>query len=119
MDPRTLEEFGLTPNEAKVYLSLVVHGPSTASAVTRDSGLHRVLVYDVLVRLSEKGLVGSVVKAGSKVFEAASPKELVDRLDRAEEEVNAKRKRLQQVYPSLMVLFSNVKEKQGVFFFKG
>ncbi len=119
MDSVTLEEFGLTPNEAKVYLSLVRKGPSNASLVVSETGLHRVLVYDVLGRLVEKGLVGSVIKADTKLFEAASPKELVDWLDRKETELSDKRKRLQQIYPELMELFSNVKEKQGVFFFKG
>lgn len=119
MDGKSLEEFGLTPNEAKVYYSLIKLGPSSAADVVKDSGLHRVLVYDVLSRLSEKGLVGSVIKSKAKVFEAASPKELLDWMDRKEEEIKSKKRRLQQVYPELMELFSNIKQKQGVYFFKG
>jgi len=119
MDSRLLEEFGLTPNEAKVYYALIKLGPSNAAEVVKDTGLHRVLVYDVLTRLAEKGLVGSVLKAKAKVFEAASPKELLDWMDRKEEGLKARKRRLQQVYPELMELYSNIKEKQGVYFFKG
>ena len=52
MDLAVLESCGLTRNEAKVYFSLLKLGPSEASRIVSDSGLHRVLVYDVLGRLS-------------------------------------------------------------------
>lgn len=119
MDARELEAFGLSKNEAKVYLSLVRHGASSAAEVVKDTGLHRVLVYDVLDRLTEKGLAGSILRVEKKFFEAAPPQELLERLKREEESIQFKKKELGRLLPELSELFSNIKQKQGVFFFKG
>ena len=119
MDIQALEGFGLTKNEAKVYYALIKLGSSDAASIAKDTAIHRVLVYDVLERLQEKGLVGSVTRTKKKMFEAAHPKELIDFLERQETLLKEKKQRLQQIYPELMTLYSNIKEKKGVYFFKG
>lgn len=52
-----LQEFGLDPKEAKVYLTLATRGASRASAVASQAGLARVDTYRTLTRLMERGIV--------------------------------------------------------------
>jgi sugar-specific transcriptional regulator TrmB len=50
-------EYGLTPNEVKVFLQLSRFGPDTASGVSRSLGLPRTEVYGIISGLQSKGLV--------------------------------------------------------------
>jgi sugar-specific transcriptional regulator TrmB len=119
MDWQELAGLGLSRNESKVYLSLCRLGPSTASVVAKDCGLHRVLVYDVLGRLAEKGLTGEIFKDGHKVFQPASPAHLQDWLDLQEKELGHKRAVLKQAYPHLLQMQALASEGETVSFFKG
>ncbi len=67
-----LEEIGLSPAEARVYLSLLQGGPSTAASVASAIGLPRTGVYPTLCSLADRGLVQSSAGYPSK-FAAVSP----------------------------------------------
>ena len=111
MDPiteETLVRTGLSKNEAKVYLTLLKLGKATAVEITRMSKVHRVNVYDVLERLIEKGLIGTVIQAKKKIYEVASPEHLIYLLKEKEEA-------LDKVMPQLKAEFKEKKEKQQVY----
>lgn len=52
-----LKKLGFNEYEAKSYVSLVKQGPVTAYQVSKDSGIPRARIYDVLSSLVEKGIV--------------------------------------------------------------
>ncbi|ODG91073.1 MULTISPECIES: helix-turn-helix domain-containing protein [Bacillaceae] len=52
-----LKKLGFNEYEAKSYVSLVKQGPVTAYQVSKDSGIPRARIYDVLGNLVEKGIV--------------------------------------------------------------
>ncbi len=52
-----LKKLGFNEYEAKSYVSLVKQGPVTAYQVSKDSGIPRARIYDVLSNLVEKGIV--------------------------------------------------------------
>lgn len=52
-----LKKLGFNEYEAKSYLSLVKQGPVTAYQVSKESGVPRARIYDVLSNLVEKGIV--------------------------------------------------------------
>ncbi|PEL13315.1 TrmB family transcriptional regulator [Bacillus sp. AFS017336] len=52
-----LKKLGFNEYESKSYLSLVKQGPVTAYQVSKDSGIPRARIYDVLSNLVEKGIV--------------------------------------------------------------
>jgi sugar-specific transcriptional regulator TrmB len=108
----TLEVFGLTPTEAKVYLALINLGPSTAGILARKAGIHRRSAYDATDRLSEKGLVGYMVKNNKKYFEAVNPERLPELLQEKEQA-------LRNILPSLKAKYHSSLEKQETLFFKG
>jgi len=52
-----LKKLGFNEYEAKSYVSLVKQGPVTAYQVSKESGIPRARIYDVLSNLVEKGIV--------------------------------------------------------------
>jgi HTH-type transcriptional regulator, sugar sensing transcriptional regulator len=83
-----LVRLGLTTYEARAYVSLVRRDSFTAAQVSRQSGLPRQRIYDVLSSLVGKGLAstrpGSVVK-----YAAIDPEAAIERLVAARREAMA------------------------------
>ena len=51
-----LEGLGLSPNEAKIYETLVERGESSVSEISVAAKIHRRNTYDAIQRLINKGL---------------------------------------------------------------
>lgn len=54
---KTLEEFGLTENEVKVYLEALKHEEVSPFKIARLTGVPRTTVYDIMMSLALKGLL--------------------------------------------------------------
>ena len=111
MNSSILEEVGLTQKESNVYLALTELGSSSASEIIQKTGSHRAVVYDLLERLIEKGLVGHVIKGRKKFFEATNPERLLEILKEKENKVKS-------IIPELTEL-SQFKEHLDVKIYKG
>ena len=96
-----LIKIGLTEGEAKVYLALIGLGSSKVGPIVKDSGVAYSNVYDVLQRLMEKGLVTFIIKEKTKYFQAANPSNLLDYLDKREDEILKQRETLKQALPEI------------------
>ena len=107
-----LENLGLTPAEAKIYLILLEQGGSLAGSISRNTGIHRRSVYDAIERLIQKGLVSYIKTNNRKYFEAVSPEHLLEILKKQEAEVN-------QVLPELKKLQQMTEGKNETLFFRG
>ncbi len=59
---RTLQELGLTINEAKVYIYLAKSGYKKATEVAESVGIPRTETYQILSRLQAKGLVTATLE---------------------------------------------------------
>lgn len=68
----------LTKGEAKVYEALSGLGESFIGDILKTSGVSHSKIYDILKRLSEKGLVSSINKNGKQCFSAAAPSNLLN-----------------------------------------
>ena len=82
-----LTKFGLSEKEAKVYLACLELGDSVASDIALKSNLPRTLVYDILERLIDLGLVSYSIRDNKKFFRASDPEELLRILHEKEEVV--------------------------------
>jgi len=111
MDSKVLTEAGLTQKESDVYVALIELGASSATQIIQKTGFHRAVVYDLLERLIEKGLVGYVIKGRKKFFEATNPNCLLEILKEKEEKIKT-------LLPSLSEL-SQFKEHLEVQIYKG
>jgi len=94
---KTLHKFGLSEKEAKVYLANLEMGEAGASEIALKSHLPRTLVYDLLERLINQGLISYSIKDRQKYFQAADPKELL-RLVKEKEEA------IKEIMPGLEML---------------
>lgn len=74
-----LRSMGLSQNEARVLVSLLVNGQSIASDVSRSTGIQRTEVYQTLYGLQSKGLVFSTFDKPQKYYSLAVG-EIVDAL---------------------------------------
>ena len=66
----------LTSGESKVYCALIELGESSIGNILKNSKVSHSKIYDILKRLSEKGLVSSVNKENKQFFSASEPKML-------------------------------------------
>jgi sugar-specific transcriptional regulator TrmB len=112
MDNSLLEELGLSRNEARTYMTLLRLGRANSAELARESGIHRINVYDVLNSLISKGLVSYITEGGTRTFKPESPEKLKEKLD-------AKSAMLARVLPSLMQEFSARKEPFDVSILRG
>lgn len=107
-----LIDFGLTLNEAKIYLVLLEKGPLNPYQVAERTGLHRGYIYDALERMQEKGVVSAVHKLKKKYYQAAQPKALAAMLQE-------KASHFQKIVPQLNVLQEKITEDMHVEVYKG
>jgi sugar-specific transcriptional regulator TrmB len=77
MEEETLQEIGLTRGESKVYLSLLKNGRLTTGPIAKYSGITHSKVYKILDKLSNRGLISSILVGKIKHFKASDPKEVL------------------------------------------
>jgi HTH-type transcriptional regulator, sugar sensing transcriptional regulator len=107
-----LNKLGLTNGEAGVYLSLLKLGSAKVGAIVKDSTVSYSKVYDVLHRLSLKGLVSQILVENIKHFNAVEPYRLHEYLKRKEEELNAQKEIIDKIIPQLAEYASNTRKKK-------
>src|SRR5438045_713802 len=78
MNQQILEELGLSPNEARIYESLLERGESSISEVAINAKIHRRNAYDAVQRLINKGLCFQVFSAGENTYNAVDPDKLTE-----------------------------------------
>ncbi len=76
-----LTKLGLSETESAIYTSLLEHGPSTVSAISKYTGIHRPRIYSTLPSLVSKGLISFVPRGKQKHYVAESPEKLKTLVD--------------------------------------
>lgn len=87
----TLEKLmraGLPGNEARVFLELLSRSPISANILAKKLGMDRTLIYQVLGKLVERGLVSHTIKDNKKYFEATNPENLLIKVQEQEKLIN-------------------------------
>ena len=116
-----LRKAGLTDGETKVYLALIRTGETTIGKILEESAVTKSIIYRILERLIEKGLVSYVIKGEVKRYQAAPPNRLLDYLDTQKENLEETRKELAKVIPEIILQRSSTKLNQVTIYegFKG
>ena len=107
-----LNRLGLTDGEARVYLSLLKLGLAKVGAIVKESAISYSKVYDVLQRLSMKGLVSQIIVENVKHFNAVEPYRLHEYLHRKEEELNSQKDIVDRIVPQLAEFASDNRNKK-------
>ncbi len=76
-----LQEFGMSEDEAKLYLICLELGGAFASSIAKKAGVARVNAYYLLDKLKEKGYVTQDTRNGVKFFIAEPPQVLVNKME--------------------------------------
>jgi len=84
----------LTAGESRVYQALVELGGTSVGNIIKTSGVSHSKIYDILKRLSEKGLVSSLNKNGRQFFSAANPSQLAKFFDGEEKKLMKKKEEM-------------------------
>lgn len=103
MNEASLEKLGLTKGEIKVYLALNELGESTVGPIGKVSKVSKSKIYDILDKLIEKGLVGYIVRGGSKHFVANNPNMILEYIARQEKELSNVKTEMEKVIPQLLL----------------
>lgn len=103
---KDLLEFGLTKNEAAVYVSALRLGPSSALEIARETSIKRSTVYLALESLKEKGFIHEELFGLKRKFVAADPEKFGDTAD-------ALKNRYYNILPELLSLHK-LKGKSGL-----
>lgn len=111
-----LLKIGLTEGEAKVYLALCELGSSTVGPIVKKSKVAYSNIYDIMNRLIEKGVISFIIKNKTRYFQAASPSNLIEYLDKKEKELSNQKKLLSEIIPGLEKLQEQKKEQEAEIF---
>ncbi len=107
-----LSSLGLSPNEAKVYESLLNIGKAPINEIALESNVHRRNVYDSTEKLLKKGLVSEEFDSGKRFFKPVSPERLVSILKEKETAVDS-------ILPGLQKKFAKSVAKEEAVMYAG
>lgn len=106
------QNIGLTPNEAKIYETLIDEGETGVGSIAIKSKIHRRNVYDAVNRLIEKGLVFQVLTKGENIYKAVSPAKLL-------EIIREKEDNFRKILPQLEQQYNHTPRNQAAFIYRG
>jgi sugar-specific transcriptional regulator TrmB len=70
---KELQQLGFTEKEARAYAALAGLGTTTIGAVERKTRIHKQMLYPLLEKLRQEGVVGVTLHNGRKHFSIADP----------------------------------------------
>lgn len=108
----TLQNYGLSEKEARVYLTVLELGTSIASTIARRAELNRVTTYTILEDLKKDGIVNETSKDGVKYYSVISPDILLKQLEQKYESFKDK-------VPELLAMAEKFGSKPKIQFFEG
>ena len=106
------ESLGLSPNEAKIYESLVEHGESGISDIAIYAKIHRRNAYDAISRLIDKGLCFQIFSSKENKYNAVDPDKLTELLAERGNE-------LRKVLPGLKKKFVQRAAPEEAYIYRG
>lgn len=107
-----LKTVGLDKKEAELYLALLDLGQANIAQISKKSGIHRPIVYKILPRLEDRGIVARVLKKKRRVYIAESPEKLKQLFDVAA-------KTFEAALPELMNFYHPKGKRPVIKFFEG
>ena len=114
-----LEKFGLSENEARVYLACLELGPSSVQNIANKSKLNRVTAYGIIDSLIKNGFLREERIKNKRKIAAYSPTKLYDVVTRREVEVKKQIQLLDVLVPELKQKIGKENEKTNIIYYEG
>ncbi|KKR07464.1 MAG: Transcriptional regulator, TrmB [Parcubacteria group bacterium GW2011_GWC2_39_14] len=109
---QTLQNIGLSLNEAKIYESLLALKEAGVGTISTHSKIHRRNVYDTVGRLVDKGLIFPIISKGENKYAPVDPGKLLELLKEKEAE-------LRLILPELKRTFEEKESPQEACIYRG
>lgn len=109
---QTLAQFGLTPNQTKIYLALLELGEAKVQDIAKRAKILRTTSYEVLEQLKAIGIASMFNRKGVRIYMAEHPKKLHDILV-------AKQKTIQKILTNLKSLYNLGDFKPKIKYYEG
>jgi len=87
MHQEIFETLGLSPNEGKIYETLLERGETTISEIAVGAKIHRRNAYDAIQRLMNKGLCFQIFSTTENRYNAVDPDKLTEILAEKQEKL--------------------------------
>lgn len=102
---KQLENAGLQPNEATIYLALLELGRGKVAEISQTAHLNRTTGYDILERLCLYGVVNRGIEGKKKIYIAESPSRLHQFLENRKKKAERRLEELKKFLPELQLLY--------------
>jgi|SRR3989344_1260059 len=112
MEIKILEELGLSKREAETYLTLLELGTTTIGSIIQKTNIPSSKIYEILARLSNKGLVTHLTIKHQKHFQASDPEMILHYYEERKEQ-------FMKILPILKEKQTLVIDKQEVELYEG
>ena len=109
---KTLENLGLSRNEAMVYLAALSLGPTSVKQIAAISGVKRTSVYNIVDSLEQYGLLHVEVAGLKHLYVAENPEALSSMLERRKVDLN-------EALPSLMETYDKKAGQNAITYIQG
>ena len=114
-----LSEIGLTKGETKVYLALLKLGQVTTGIIAKDAQVSRSKIDGILTKLSQKGLVGHLIKGKIRYYTATEPKRILDYLKEKDKELKNQINLAEKIIPQLELKRKSQEQKTNATLYEG
>jgi len=112
------EEIGFRKNHAIVYLAFLKYGSLYMPEIVKKTGINRSYLYDILNELTEKGVIGYIIKNKNRIYYADDPNKIADIIKDKEKTISEFKTKYDELLPSL--LLSNIATtKESVVVYEG
>lgn len=120
MDLEIYRGLGLSPNEAKIYESLLEHGESTISEIAVAAKIHRRNAYDAIQRLINKGLCFQIFSTTENRYNAVDPDKLAELFAEKQARLNGilpelKKRFISRVAPEEAYIYRGLEGQKNIF----
>lgn len=119
MNTELLEQIGLNPAQAKVYIALIEKGALTPPQVSETTGESRTNAYMILDQLESLELIEKVESARKLTYQAKNPVALEKLSEKRRRAVMDAETRVKQAMPTLLSYYYSFTERPGVKMFEG
>jgi sugar-specific transcriptional regulator TrmB len=108
----SLIDLGFTDYEAKVYLACLELGKGSVTQISKKAGLNRTTGYDILERLSVRGLINMALAKGKKRLYSTMPPGRIKQYIEGRKNLYEKRlQKLDKTLPGLQLLYKDTELK--------
>jgi sugar-specific transcriptional regulator TrmB len=108
----TLQQLGLSLNEAKIYEALLDLKEAGVGEISSQAQIHRRNVYDAISRLIDKGLIFPILTKGENRYSPVDPDKLMELVKEQELKLN-------KMLPDLKVRYKKRLPAQEAYIYRG